>query len=312
MNFETQKVCQFWVEHPSKFVKINEQKMKELAQLLQKNRPRIPDWRIPELPSFDRAFVSHLFYICAIDFAFTHFTPPHRSFYFSSEIRGSAAASMCFLRHFGNYEISAEEILAISTNPRRLESFFKGKNLPPLLEQRGICLEEAACVLIKIFNGSVFNFLEFSRYETWKIISNLVNYFPVAFGQDRYRDLYLNKRAHLFPLIYHGRALHSNGLLRPLKQPRDIGPIPDYQVPKYLRAIGILQYTSSLDKKIAARKILTFGSAEEMEIRVATVYAVCRLMNLTGLTMPELDYWLWQGGQKIQHLNHHLTPTTAY
>lgn len=319
MNQYIRKICDFWEHYEPRFVKINKNRIRVLAEQLRQAKPKIPDWQTPELPSASRAFVSHIFYICAIDFAFTHFNPPYHSFSLSPAISGSSAASMCFLRHFGNYEISAEEMLDITANEKRLKKIFKGSkspggqtNWPPLIKERGVCLTETAKVLMEHFNGNVFSLLKQSQYETRKLISNLIQYFPTAFGADHYNGLYINKRAQLFPLIYHGRALHSSGVLRPLKNPDDIGPIPDYQIPKYLRAIDVLKYAKSLDKKIANRQILPFGSTEEREIRIATVYAVCELMKLTNLTMPTLDYFLWQGGQKIQYLNHHLTPTTAY
>lgn len=324
MNCYTRELCDFWKQYKPRFVKINTGRLAYLAEDLFLQKPTIPDWQTPELPLFSQNFISHLFYICAIDFAFTHFAPPYRSFSLSPTISGSAAASMCFLRHFGNNPISAERMMAIALDETQLGRFFQGLNLPPLLSERGTNLAETAAVLKTHFDGNPLNLLQQSRYDPNRLIQMLIKYFPIAFGSDYYRVnaktqgnsaeqlIFPNKRAQLFALIYHGRAVHSSGALKPLQNAEDIGPIADYQVPKYLRAVGVLEYAHILDKKIDCREILPFGSTEEMEIRVATVYAVCELMRLTGLIMPALDHFLWTEGQKVKHLNHHLTPTTAY
>ena len=321
MNTHTQKVREFWKSYQSQFVRINQNRLMEIARQLDRNPPAIPDWRIPELPESDLAFASHLIYICAIDFAFTHFEAPYASFKLSPSVSGSSAASMCFKRYFGNSLISSNEIWKLTQSKSRLKEFFQGLNLPPLLEQRHLCLAETAWVMKYKFNDSVINLLEKAEYDAEKIIEILIMEFPYAFGSDFYwvnegrqtekNKIFLNKRAQLFPLIYHGRATYSNILL-PLKNPQVLGPIVDYQIPKYLRVMGVLEYCPELDQKIADREILPVGSLEELEIRIATAVAISELMKISGLIMPALDHWLWREGQKIQQLKHHLTPTTAY
>ena len=327
MNISTCKILRFWEKHKSSHVFVGSLAISRLAEYLKKCPPTVPDWRIPEvLPESDEAFVSHIFYICAVDFAFTHFEPPYEKYQLESGHSGSEALVAAFYRKFGERPISADMILKITDSPVKTEAFFQGLNLPPLMEERRLNLQESASVVKNCFGNNPANLLEHSKYSADRLISLLLTYFYRSFGSDCYslspeimnaanfyeNPLFANKRAQLFPLIYQGRALHSQNRLPLLRDEKNIGPVADYQIPKFFRDTGVLRYVPELDDKIANREILSFGSREEMEIRFATIYVINQLQQLTGLTMPALDFFFWSEGQKVKSRHHHLCPTTAY
>ncbi len=78
----------------------------------------------------------------------------------------------------------------------------------------------------------------------------------------------------------------------------------DYKVPQVLRRFGILSYQPDLVERIARRELIPAGSAEEIEIRAATLWAVEALrVALARLgrerTASDIDWLLWQAGQEL-------------
>lgn len=89
---------------------------------------------------------------------------------------------------------------------------------------------------------------------------------------------------------------------------------PDYRVPQVLRHFGVLEYSPDLSSLVDAQKEIPSGSEMELEIRGANVAALVDLSAATGLTDIQIDWILWQWGEK--HLSdlkpHHRTLTIYY
>lgn len=322
MNYLTEQVCNIWGTMDKDHVAANEDKLNAVASLYAKSDPDKPNWRIRRiLPENDTTFISHIFYGSAVNFCFTILEPPYAE-YEVEGFRRSMAMSRCFYRRFGERPILPEAILSITDSIEEMMRFFGGKNLPPFLEKRRENLREAAKVLKRDFDGDPARIL---RKCDWNgcnlfpdvcpdVIGMLEMKFPLAFGQDRL----FRKRSQLFTLLYQGRALNS-AVLKPLKNMENLGPIADSAVPNALRYLGILQYSSELAAKIDRREIIAKDSAEEFEIRVATVYIVSKLLRLINKmcgsrrswTIAELDHKLWLLGREAPTF-YHLTPTTDY
>ena len=134
----------------------------------------------------------------------------------------------------------------------------------------------------------------------------------------------------------------------------DIGRLTmfaDYRVPQLLRAWPgaagaagaavapgagagggcVLEYAPDLARRVDGGELLTAGCAEEVEIRAATVQAVELLRDAVdaarrrrcgdgsggsgrGVLVVELDWWLWQVGEKLRGslAPHHRTLTSYY
>jgi hypothetical protein len=76
----------------------------------------------------------------------------------------------------------------------------------------------------------------------------------------------------------------------------------DYKLPQLLRAAGVLVFLPELAAQVDACTLLPAGSAPEVEIRAATIWAVERLRRaLAGHGVvrraSEIDYRLWAESQ---------------
>ena len=92
----------------------------------------------------------------------------------------------------------------------------------------------------------------------------------------------------------------------------------DYVVPKLLRGFGILEYNSSLSKKVDSKILLRHNSRMEIEIRANMIIAVEMLRkellkNDKVIDSVILDSILWQYGEHIgKSSSHHRTITIFY
>ena len=103
----------------------------------------------------------------------------------------------------------------------------------------------------------------------------------------------------------------------------DIGKLTmfaDYRVPQVLTSLNLIQYSDSLADRVKNHQELPAGSPEEIEIRAATVQAVEKLKSVllsnhsVSKMSVELDWWLWQTGEKSKDkfFPHHRTLTCFY
>ena len=153
---------------------------------------------------------------------------------------------------------------------------------------------EGNCPIQKMANDiatnkvTVNDFLEF-------VITNFPGYAE---------DVFL-KRAFLLPIMLYRRVQW-------FKNEVEILPVPaDYQIPKMLEGLGCINYSYTLSEKIQAGELIPAGSAEECEIRAATMLAGRRLAELSGKTMCDIDTYLWLKRNDIEK-PFHLTVTTNY
>ena len=89
-------------------------------------------------------------------------------------------------------------------------------------------------------------------------------------------------------------------------------PVPaDYQVPKMLQQVGILEYDQELQEAIDSEQHLPKWSAAECEIRAATILACQQLCKKTKWNMPDVDAYFWLRRKEVT-TPFHLTVTTDY
>jgi hypothetical protein len=89
----------------------------------------------------------------------------------------------------------------------------------------------------------------------------------------------------------------------------------DYKLPQVLRAFGILEYEKSLADRIDDLIEIPHDSAEEIEIRSATIWAIELLQQKIGrLTAGEIDNTIWLMSQNMQDESgpYHRTRTIFY
>ncbi|MPN62756.1 hypothetical protein SDC9_210509 [bioreactor metagenome] len=132
--------------------------------------------------------------------------------------------------------------------------------------------------------------------------AGLAAIFPLAFD-----DPYLKKAQLALSMI--AAFLRSTG--------NDVGAedltaFADYQVPRVLRGLGVLAYSTSLADKVDQRILLTENGQEELSIRAATVLACEAIAAHTGGTSADIDNLLWLSQDIAGETPFHLTETRWY
>lgn len=92
----------------------------------------------------------------------------------------------------------------------------------------------------------------------------------------------------------------------------DLTAFADYQVPRVLRAMGVLEYCDALANTIDGGFLITKGSRFESAIRSATVIAVEKIAKETGLSSAVIDNMLWSNQGLAKETLFHRTVTTDY
>lgn len=131
----------------------------------------------------------------------------------------------------------------------------------------------------------------------------LAEAFPRAFG-----DPYL-KKAQLAVSAISGlvKSQHPEA-----EDAVDLTAMADYQVPRVLRALGVLRYSTALADKVSRHQLIDAGSEEENAIRAATVLAVEQISQRANLSSAVVDNLIWSSQSVAGSDNFHLTETTSY
>lgn len=141
-----------------------------------------------------------------------------------------------------------------------------------------------------------------AKAATLEHASSLAEVLPLAFS-----DPYL-KKAQLVLSMFAG-FLRNQGHHIDIS---DLVAFADYQVPRVLRALGVLQYSSDLAALVDGGTFIAEDSPEEKAIRSATIVACEHIAQAAGATAADVDNWLWQSQNIAGASSFHLTPTTRY
>jgi Queuosine salvage protein len=307
------------------YVRLNEEELSHLAMKLASESLPTPNWRNPVFPpGDDENFIDFLGVGNAINFAFSDFATrkPFKVDYKGANYTGAFAMWACLLRALeSGMDILRGSFLS-SLDMMRGQELFAGQTPIPMLADRIAILREVGSVLNARYGGrfsNLFQEAEFKAFGGRGIVDRLIAEFPSFVDISLYSEsltyLMFQKRAQLLPMMYQGRALSSEKL-QPLADFRDLGPIADYAVPRALRGVNVLQYSSELDVLIHDGMLIPKNSLMEQEIRVQTTHAQVELLEHLNQTRPEitilaLDFAVWSLGSGAKE-PHHLTVTTAY
>lgn len=319
-----------WVS--PKHVRIHEGALEAFAGGISTYDFPTPSWREEVFPEGDDAtFVQFIGIANAINFCFIDFSTGQK---FDAEYprgsgtmwRGSYAMAACLKRALDEGVPILDPQFLACLEAKDAERIFESVTTPiPLLDRRLAHLQDVGEQLshgrgdfLQFFNKSEFHLF----YNGWGIAEYLHKNFK-SYGDWhswRGKQLIFAKRALLFPMMYHGRALASQGKLPLIQDPEHFSPILDYVIPNALRIVGILQYTPALQEKILSGALIPHGSDEEVEIRAVAARATALLLQEINyrrtpqnkIQMPALDSYLWRHGRQTVDSKHHKTLTTAY
>lgn len=182
------------------------------------------------------------------------------------------------------------------------DSFYEHFGDAPGLESRvdilkemltGNGLEEAA---------DYFSLQSITGVLTVEDASWLADKFPLSYGNDPYL-----KKAQLLCAAVAG-FISSRGN----NVSTDLTAMSDYQVPRVLIALDVLEYGDRINTLIESGDLIEQGGAEELAIRSATILACEELGTKLDLPSSIIDNILWSSQELAGRAPFHLTVTTNY
>lgn len=197
-----------------------------------------------------------------------------------------------------------------------LAHILRGNIEIPLLDERVQILNEIGKVLSEKFDGQFSRLIEKADKDTLVLVDSILENFPSFqdFAQYKSKEVFLQKRVQaLVEGIY---SMFQGVGYGEFKNISALTACADYIIPNLLRKLDILEYTKELGEKIDAQELLPHGSAEEVEIRAATIWAVelirqeLEKKNIQVSAFNINDY-LWTAGGNPD-TPFHRTRTTAY
>ena len=354
MNYATDEILNSWQNMENrglnKHVSIDFIRIEELALQNYNRQFPVPNWKIQNIyPENDLVFASYQLAVNCFNFAFNDFENPDGKYSVANPadkdnpFTGAFGLDRKFYEAFGEKIIEAQDLAPHFQSLQTAEEFFKGINQIPCCQLRLACGQDYIRGLEKYFQGNPLNLLDETTFSVKGkgkrlvafnsgkgLVDLLIRLFPVAYGQDvqflRIGNLHLrfpfHKRAQLVAVMLHGRSFFSSHspCLGDIEQ---IGPLADYQVPKVLRADGVLQYSGDLAGLVDSWKEIPKDSQMEIEIRASTVAACCCIQdaingfrktnNLAPINIAQLDYWLWAERRSlVKKSRPHLARTSSY
>lgn len=303
----------------AKDVKINKEKVKELAEEWIKNGVEKPLW--PEgfhLQTKDpQKLLDYLIILDSVNFCFWSKKQRWQIKYKGKNYNGYYALSLALKKFF---EENSEKANLDYLSKISFEEFRKilqgGKNLL-FLKKRWQIVKLVSRYIVKNYGNSV-NFVESADNKfsvlTHKIYKELPGFNDIFSYNGK--KIYLLKRAQILCSEIWG-AFKKQGLGY-FKDLDYLTCFPDYKIPQILNHLGILEYSERLNKKIKKKILIPEGSLQELEIRSATVYAVEILkeeLAKLGRDSPsfQIDWILWNKSKSDKMENpYHLTKTIFY
>ncbi len=201
-----------------------------------------------------------------------------------------------------------------------------GSDVIPLLDDRVHNLREVGnAVHVHAGSSKPFtNFIEACGWSAPVIVQRVVELMPsfndVAWwppgDESGARQVVFHKRAQILASDLAG-ALEGTSL--PVAHRGQLTAFADYKVPQVLRQLDILRYRDGLAETIRSRALVAPRSAEEVEIRAATIWG-CELLRQAlssqgrQFTAADVDWLLWNQGQHLPSTSepYHRTVTIFY
>ncbi|HVE14905.1 MAG TPA: queuosine salvage family protein [Elusimicrobiota bacterium] len=306
-------------------VRVRRDKIAEVAARIEDKDLRPSPWRFPVFIDEDSERTIDFFFLGnALNFKYWDSARPESVFaaeYKGATYTGAFAMWACLKRALdaGVPILDADYLARLSDEDVR--KLFAGSAPMPMLPQRAAILREVGRVLKAKYHGSFHNLVKDARFRAFDggggIVERLARDFP-SFddaAQFRGRKVLFYKRAQLAVGMLYSR-LRGTGLFD-VPDIDELTVFADYELPKGLRRLGILEYSPDLARKVDARAPIAAGSEDELAIRAATIQAGKLLadeLNRRGKKVNALnvDFFLWWSAQQDASAPHHLTETTAY
>jgi hypothetical protein len=201
----------------------------------------------------------------------------------------------------------------------QLTHILRGEGEIPMLHERLRHAREVGSQLLALYDGDVRNLLRRAEGSARELTRRIAEDFPCFHDVSLYRgrSIPLYKRAQITVVDLAG-SLGFAGL-GAFADLHELTAFADYKIPQVLRALGVMVYSSELERRVDAQELLAPGCEEEVEIRAVMVWAVERLrlaLQAGGRSLRafEVDWFLWNVGQQPlpDERPYHRTRTVYY
>jgi hypothetical protein len=187
-----------------------------------------------------------------------------------------------------------------------------------LMDERERIVRETGRILLERFDGQFTNAVESVNHRAWPLAVLLMTSFDsfrdvaAHFGQ----PVFFMKRAQICAIdLAMAYRLHGHQAMEGLEE---LTAFADYRIPQALRHLEILKLNDGLAERIEKMEEIEAGSAEEVEIRAASVEAVERMVQSLlkhgkRFSAWQVDFHLWDVSHDAGvRVNHHRTRTIFY
>ena len=303
----------YYVVKKAKEVKINFQKIKELAKKL-KNLT-FSSWpKKFHLQTNDvEKMLTYLIVLDSLNFCFWSKKEKWHIFYDGKKYDGYFALSLSFKKFFEENQEKANFHYFSKISFKDFSSILNGDGELLLLKERWKILRAVSQVFIKKYKR-VKDFILSAHQKASVLVLKIFKELPFFNDFSYYsgKKIYFLKRAQILVADIFG-AFDGKGIGY-FKDIDFLTAFSDYKLPQILHHFGILNYSERLKKKIEKKVLINHNSKEEIEIRASTIWAIEYLKESLDKKIPSfyLDWYLWNKSQKLKMKPHHLTKTIFY
>ena len=301
----------------AKEVKINQEKIHELAEKLIKER--IPLWpkKYHLQTKNQQKMLDYLILLDSLNFCFWNKKQKWQIKYKEKKYSGYFALSLALKNFFKKDPQKANLEYFSKISFKEFKEILQGGRNLLFLKKRWQIIKIISSILIKKYGNSE-NFIFSANHKLSKLVPKIHKELPFFNDTATYKGkkVYFLKRAQILGCDVWG-ALEGKGVGY-FKDLEFLTAFADYKIPQILYHFGVLEYSEKLERKIKNRIIIPARSKEEIEIRSATIWAVeylKRELSELGRNFYsfQVDWLLWNKSQSIKlRFPHHLTKTIFY
>ena len=303
------KSCNY-VSENSKYVKINENKLREFAESMEQVKTNhwlsFSPYNLLDLPI--ETIVNFLLIYESIDFSFWG-NPKWTIQANGKNEDGSIALLYAILRYVKEKNADFSEI-----SKEEFAKILKGNVEIPLFEERYKIIRNVSKIVNEKMKGNFYEYIKDITSDI-ELFDLIIRDFPSFKDERTYngKTIYFYKLAQLLT----SDILHMRELKEGIKVDYShLVGCSDYKIPQVMRGLGILEYNEELANIIDKKEEIKQNSIYEVEIRanmLIVIDLIKRKLNDRVCAIDINDYIWGQGKNKSINLKpYHLTRTTNY